>query len=415
MKSAKNIEKLIRKINVTPDAQMDRKTLDDILVAQEKTQKISSANTRPNVWIIIMKNRITKLAIAAVIIIGLGVTVHLIDRATTSAWAIDQSIEAMKNYRGIYFSGAISMSWKHFFNNLGIRDFSKFSEPQGEFEMWAQADEELSRSSKVKMICPDNIVVSGRKLQAYVQLADGSTYDVQGDVMKIDPWPTSELLKILKEKTSTWTELHGIDAETGKERIFVKCSASDRNKSWQLEFDSESKLLVSLRQWNNSDNYQGLPTIDIWKIVYYEQLPDDMVEINLPDSNAIIAVNTPLYDPNYGMNSEGLTQEQACHKILNEFLQAINEQDFDKIRKLFPYSANWSDEVLKGNLGGDDGPVKLLEMSQIYESGTGSVVPCTVQLKDEKMIIDMIVMFREIDGKSSCVVHSNKDQPRPVE
>jgi len=27
----------------------------------------------------------------------------------------------------------------------------------------------------------------------------------------------------------------------------------------------------------------------------------------------------------------------------------------------------------------------------------------------------MIVMFREIDGKSSCVVHSPKGKPRPVE
>ena len=36
MRSAKKIEKLIRKINVTPDPQMDRKTLGDILLGQEK-------------------------------------------------------------------------------------------------------------------------------------------------------------------------------------------------------------------------------------------------------------------------------------------------------------------------------------------------------------------------------------------
>ena len=223
------------------------------------------------------------------------------------------------------------------------------------------------------------------------------------------------MLKILKENTGTWTELHGIDAQTGKERVFVKCRAPGRNKSWQLEFDSESKLLVSLRQWDKSDNHEGLPTFDIWKIVYYEQLPDNIFEIDLPDSTEIIAVNTPLYDPDYGMNTEGLTQEQACHKILEEFWQAVSEQDFDKIRKLFPYSVSWSDEVLRSNLGGDQGPVKLLEMSQMYESKVGPVVPCTVQFKDEKMVIDMIVMFREIDGKSSCIVHSNKGQPRPVE
>jgi hypothetical protein len=340
---------------------------------------------------------------------------HLIEKTTAPVWAIDQSIEAMKNYRGIYFYGMISMSWEDFFSGLGVQNMPELPKSLGEFEMWAQADEELSRSSTVKIICPDTITISGRKLQAYIQLADGTTYDVQGDHMKIDPWPTSKLLEIIKKNNSTWAELYGMDAETGKERIFVKYGSSDMNKSWRLEFDSESKLLVSLRQWDDSDNHEGLPTLDIWKIVYYEQLPDEIFKINLPDSSEIIAVNTPLYDPDYGINAEGLNQEQACHKILTEFWQAVNEQDLDKIRKLLPYSVGWSDEVLIGNLGGDQGPAELVEMSQLYESEIGLVVPCTIQLKDKKMVIDMIVMFREIDGKSSCVIHSNKGQPRHVE
>ena len=223
-----------------------------------------------------MNRPITKLATAAVVILAVISGVTFLDRLTAPVWAIDQSIEAMKNYRGIHFSGMISMSWEDFFKNLGVQDLPEFPESLGEFEMWAQADEELSRSSAVKLICPNNIIISGRKLQTYVQLADGSTYDVQGDCMKIDPWPTSEMLKILKEHTDTWTELHGRDAETGKDRIFIKCSAPGKNKSWQLEFDSESKLLVSLRQWNNSDNHEGLPTFDIWKIVYYEKLPAEI-------------------------------------------------------------------------------------------------------------------------------------------
>lgn len=363
-----------------------------------------------------MKKPITKLTTAAVIIIGLGMAVHLIDKATTPAWAIEQSIEAMKNYRGIHFSGTISMSWEDFFEGLGVQNLPEIPNSLGEFEMWAQADEELSRSSAVKIVCPENIIISGRKLQSYVQLTDGTTYDIQGDHMKIDPWPTSKLLEIIKKDKATWTEIYGLDAETGKERIFVKCNSSDENRSWELEFDSESKLLVSLRQWDNSNNHEGVPTIDIWKIVYYEQLPDEIFEIDLPNSNEIIAVNMPLYDPDYGMDAEGLTQQQACHKIMEEFWQAVNEQDLDKIRKLLPYSAKWSDEVLMSNLAGDkEGSVRLLEMGRIYESKIGPVVPCIIQLEGEKKIIDMIVMFREINGKSSCIVHSNKGQPRPIE
>jgi hypothetical protein len=362
-----------------------------------------------------MKNRMTKIAVAAVFIAAVLLSISLFDKTAAPAWAIEQSIEAMKNYRGIHYSGTISISWEDFFKELGVEDLPELPESLGEFQMWAQADEELSRSSKTKIICQDNIIILGSKLQTYVQLADGTTYDIQGDLMKIDPWPTSKLLRQLKDNTSNWTELYGMNAETGKERIFVKCGDSERNRSWEIEFDAESKLLISLRQWNRSDSHKGLPNINIWKIVYYEELPDDIFEIDLPDSSEIIAVNTPLNDPEYGMDAEGLTQEQACHQIIEEFWQAVNDQDLAKIRKRIPMAAKLSDEVLISNLGINDGPYELLEMGQIYESKIGPVVPCTVQVKDKQIIIDLIVMFREIDGSSSCVIYSNKGQPRPVE
>jgi hypothetical protein len=417
MKSENQIKQLAKDIRIKPDAVVDERVLafaEAKLAKSIKNQDVAALR-RPSIWRTIMKNRITKLATAAVIIIGIGMAVRLIEKTTTPVWAIEQSIEAMKNYRGIYFSGKIYMPWEDFFRGLGVKNIPELPESLGDFEMWAQADEELSRSSNVKIVCPDKIIISGRKLQSYIQLADGTTYDVQGDYMKIDPWPTSMFLEIVKKNKSNWTELYGVDAETGKERIFVKYNWPDMNKSWECEFDSESKLMVSLRQWENSDNHEGRPTFDIRKIVYFERLPDEIFEIELPGSNKIIAVNTPVYDPNYGIETEGLTQQQACQKILREFWRAVNEQDLDKIRKLVPYAAKWSDEVLIANLGGALEPAELVDMGQIYETEIGLVVPCTVQLEDKKMIIEMIVMFREIDGKSSCIILSNKGQPRRVE
>ncbi len=73
MNSAKNIEKLLRKINVAPSARMDQRALESILLAQEKSKKTSSADIPPNIWRIIMKSRITKLAIAAALLIAVGI------------------------------------------------------------------------------------------------------------------------------------------------------------------------------------------------------------------------------------------------------------------------------------------------------------------------------------------------------
>ncbi len=72
MKPAKNIEKLIKNIDIDTNAKMDKAVLDNVLKAFEHTKKEKSAKLEPNIWKIIMKSRITKLAAAAVIIVAIG-------------------------------------------------------------------------------------------------------------------------------------------------------------------------------------------------------------------------------------------------------------------------------------------------------------------------------------------------------
>jgi hypothetical protein len=43
------------------------------------------------------------------------------------------------------------------------------------------------------------------------------------------------------------------------------------------------------------------------------------------------------------------------------------------------------------------------------------IVPCTLQFKDKKMIVDIVVMFREIHGQSSCIVLKNQGNARVAE
>lgn len=69
MKSAKKIEELLSKINVT-DAGRSNEKLNEILAAQEKSQKTSSAVSGPNIWRIIMTNKTVRVATAAIIIIA---------------------------------------------------------------------------------------------------------------------------------------------------------------------------------------------------------------------------------------------------------------------------------------------------------------------------------------------------------
>jgi len=84
MKPAKNIEKLIKNIDIDTNAKTDEAVLNNVLKAFEKSKKLAlsevegtkSAEHQPNIWRTIMKSRITKLAAVVMIITAvlIGIT-----------------------------------------------------------------------------------------------------------------------------------------------------------------------------------------------------------------------------------------------------------------------------------------------------------------------------------------------------
>ena len=69
MRPAENIEKLLKDINIDTNATTDNAVLGDVIEAFEKSKTKKTSAIEQNIWRIIMKSRITKLAAAAVITI----------------------------------------------------------------------------------------------------------------------------------------------------------------------------------------------------------------------------------------------------------------------------------------------------------------------------------------------------------
>ena len=69
MSSAEKIRKLFAKSDITVNSKVDDRIINDVLTALDKSEKTKSILAESNIWRIIMKSRITKLAAAAVIII----------------------------------------------------------------------------------------------------------------------------------------------------------------------------------------------------------------------------------------------------------------------------------------------------------------------------------------------------------
>jgi len=70
MRPADNINELIKKLQLRASAELDKRVHDDISAALTKSEKTKSVQPEPNIWRIIMKSRIIKLAAAAVIVIA---------------------------------------------------------------------------------------------------------------------------------------------------------------------------------------------------------------------------------------------------------------------------------------------------------------------------------------------------------
>jgi len=76
MRPAENIENLIKNAEMDTNANTDEAVLGDVLKAFEKSKSKKSAAIEQNIWRIIMKSRITKLAAAAVIIIAMLIGIN---------------------------------------------------------------------------------------------------------------------------------------------------------------------------------------------------------------------------------------------------------------------------------------------------------------------------------------------------
>lgn len=73
----------------------------DIFESQTTGGEASRSAEPPNIWRIIMNSRITKLATAAVLILAVVLGVSLLDKSATPAYAIEQTIQAMRSVSSV--------------------------------------------------------------------------------------------------------------------------------------------------------------------------------------------------------------------------------------------------------------------------------------------------------------------------
>jgi ankyrin repeat protein len=105
MKPEENMRKFFKDAAIKTNPEMDRAVLDKVLIAHKKTKKISSASMVSTIRRLIMKNSITKLAAATVIVGVVALSIMIVDKVTPPAYAIEQTVEALKNVKFLHIKG----------------------------------------------------------------------------------------------------------------------------------------------------------------------------------------------------------------------------------------------------------------------------------------------------------------------
>ena len=276
MKPAEELYKLLKKSHAVTSIEMDKKIHSDISgILKQSTTRPADVNQPGHlIWRTIMKTKTIKLAAAAVVIIGVLLSMTIFDVGVKPAWAIEQSIDLLRQFNAIHTTGTM-------LNEKG----DKVS-----FEAWARANEDQTGSNHFRLETEAGAidVVSGDRRYQY----DPATQTVKitegyGQAMGI--WFGANLLESLKEIVLDWNETYGKDPATGRDRVFVTCShpSFPSPRSFWFEFDVESKLPVSFKQWENMAR-EGTPGFYMKSIKYLDDLPDDMFQFEIPEGAKVV-------------------------------------------------------------------------------------------------------------------------------
>jgi len=275
------------------------------------------------------------------------------------------------------------------------------------FEAWARANEEQTASNHLRIESETGAiqVVSGDQRYQY----DPATATVQiteGYGTAISPWPGSDFFESLQKMVLDWNETYGKDPATNRERVFVTCShpAAPDPRSWWFEFDVESNLPVSIKQWDNMKR-EGVPSFNVESLTFFESLPDELFDFEVPEGAKVVPAlaerNKKLQDPNSGMLLGDMTEEQASKEITRRYWQAVIEGDWETVAILRPTSTaeEWENKYSGSNFE------EIVEIKEPYQEHGGTIVPCEIKFEGNvTRKISTSVLFREITGQRSCVI-----------
>lgn len=374
MKSLKDIQKMITEFNIKPRSEMRNNVLNDALEMQrrQKYRNISGAY----MWRKIMTSKITKLAMAAVIIIAAIFSITLWDKSIPAAYAIEQTIQASHSVRYLHI--------KSFMTSMSDTPI----------ECWVEFD----RSGQVKNIRVNKpawmdpgdgesvIVWKDNKMQLWVKkknfLVTLKDKEVAAQILsmveQLDPKNAAADILQSQEKGDMEVEIQ--EPENKAEPIVITAtSLVENNLPFQraiLFVDQATKLLNSVETYRLKDGeYIHFSTIEFYdynipidpEMFTFDNIPEDVMRMDQASQQV-------------GLAQGDLSDNEIAKKIIRRFLQALIEKDYTEAGRL--WGGVPAERIEKAY-----GQIKFIRIISIGEPTPkpemkALYVPCTVEIEE---------------------------------
>jgi outer membrane lipoprotein-sorting protein len=330
MRPTDNINRLIKKLQLKASADLDRRVRNDINIALAEPEKTESAVIQPNIWRTIMKSKITKLAAAAVIVIGVFAIINFL-AGTGSSVALADVLAKVEQVQAFMYK----MKTKTTGNvQPGM--------PSGPIEITGTVLISTEYGTKMDYVMDMNMVVNGasqkmrqimymlpQEKKAYVIMPEQKQYiqmefsdDLSARMKKQSNDPREFLRQILNSKYTDIGKsvIDGVEVEGFETTDPVCIGGMAEDVKVTLWVDRKTELPVR-EEMHYKVNKQMQTDIELYDFQWYAQVNASEFEPVIPQD-----YTNPL--PNYKMPS--FNEESAidglnfCEQILGRYPKKID-------------------------------------------------------------------------------------------
>lgn len=288
-----------------------------------RVRRESTAFVRPPILRrIIMYKTITKLAAAAVIVVAVMLSIHLWDKSTPSAYAFEQTVEAMQGKRSFHIQ-------TYFQNRLKDEFWAQFDE-QGKLIRFRQHEGEGPRGPLVT-IWEDNVKSQyypppwGVHLMTRVENTGGGLegleeFDPETIVQEIHALVTDGKAIIEIQEPPPYADLMTIHVTRTDDKALKKV----------LVVDPDTKLVVRV------DDYWGREGEQVFHkgtevLEYNKTIDPRLFEPDFPEDTITI----DQVSQEVGLAQGDMSNEEVACEIVRQVLEAWAAADYAKAGKLF--------------------------------------------------------------------------------